>query len=316
MPRLLPLALTVWVLASGERAEGTCGVWEYTPQYTPVRCNACPGEECPTVECLEHGGLQRCWRKFVPNRLSSPVRVVFDMHGHSQNMDHIETMSGWRRVAEAEGLVVVWPQGTDFSWNAGGVCCPPANIKQIDDVGFLRRVAENVSATHGVELNRHVYWGGYSNGCAMAQRMAREANDIVAAVGCHAMYLTWTEEQAQQHSTAAQYADKPVPVITVHGTLDLVVGYRDWYGFNATDNLERWARLNECPTPTAWRRVKITPALKFRQDSDRRVLVSSHTGCKDGTEAALVTLPGVGHAPFLALETPLFDTTQVRWRPS
>ena len=85
--RLLPLALAAWVLASGERAEGACGVWEYTPQYTPLRCTACPGEECPAVECLEHGGLQRCWRKFVPSRLSSPVRVLFDMHGYSSNMD-------------------------------------------------------------------------------------------------------------------------------------------------------------------------------------------------------------------------------------
>jgi poly(3-hydroxybutyrate) depolymerase len=43
---------------------------------------------------------------------------------------------------------------------------------------------ENVAATHGADLERHVYWAGHSNGCAMAQRMAAEAPEIVAAVGC------------------------------------------------------------------------------------------------------------------------------------
>ena len=158
---------------------------------------------CPRVDCLEHEGLQRCWESVVPSTLTTPVRVVVDMHGYGGDMVNHQSYSGWRDVAAQDGVVVVWPQGaTELagardkvpSWNAGRCCGAAAfGLPEIDDVGFLRKLAASVAATHGADLASHVYWAGHSNGCAMAQRMAAEAPEIVAAVGCHALYLLLDE---------------------------------------------------------------------------------------------------------------------------
>jgi polyhydroxybutyrate depolymerase len=99
-----------------------------------------------------HGGLERCWEIFrPPSKLSSPVRVVIDLHGYSGNIVSYPLYSGWGRIAERDGFIVVWPQGSTEleghsdkqpSWNAG-MCCGSSDDKhaKIDDVGFLRKLA-------------------------------------------------------------------------------------------------------------------------------------------------------------------------------
>ena len=100
----------------------------------------------------------------------------------------------WRALGEEEGFVVVWPQPTARAqgggspvWNAGfGSHGKRAGreLENVDDVGFLRRLAVNVSTTYGADIGRHVYWLGSSTGCAMAQRMVAELSDVGAAAGC------------------------------------------------------------------------------------------------------------------------------------
>ena len=293
--------------APGNEAK-TCAPGYHVKQHSAEHYTCCTSG---SVECIQHGGLERCWRTYVPHKLSSPVRVVMDLHGYSNNMMQTELYTGWRQIAEAEGVVVVWPQGTaalagqpdpNSSWNAGS-CCGAASDKAagIDDVGFLRKAAEAVAAAHGADVSRHVYWAGHSNGCAMAQRMAAQANDVVAAVGCHAAYLLLEDDQMP---TADSYGTKPVPVIHVHGTADGVVGYEGFpypsSPFNAMNNLARWATLNGCPSPSAPKHHEVGNELKFLW----------HEGCAGSTEVELITLPGVGHSPYKGFDTRV-ATTQV-----
>jgi polyhydroxybutyrate depolymerase len=300
---------------SGKAVEDFLGLtWEHYTCCAAEADDPAPGACFDTpVECIEHAGLKRCWRTYVPDTISSPVRVVMDLHGYGGNMGANEQYTGWREIADAEGVVIVWPQGTagldgqsdpSPSWNAGQCCGASSDTAAgVDDVGFLREVAEMVAVAHGADVSRNVYWAGHSNGCAMAQRMAAQANDIVAAVGCHAMYLVLEDDQIQ----TASYADKPVPVINVHGTSDQVVGYD---GFpdpsspaSAMSNLARWASLNGCPTPLEPEQHQVSQDLE----------VSWHEGCVgstgETTEVELLTLPGVGHTPYQGFTS--VATTQV-----
>ena len=126
--------------------------------YTEFSCcqpgapAAVNSSNCRQVECMIHGGLERCWEIFrPPSKLSSPVRVVIDLHGYSGNIVSYPLYSGWGRIAERDGFIVVWPQGSTEleghsdkqpSWNAG-MCCGSSDDKhaKIDDVGFLRKLA-------------------------------------------------------------------------------------------------------------------------------------------------------------------------------
>jgi len=229
-----------------------------------------------------------------------------------------QSYSGWRDVAAQDGVVVVWPQGaTELagardkvpSWNAGRCCGAAAfGLPEIDDVGFLRKLAASVAATHGADLASHVYWAGHSNGCAMAQRMAAEAPEIVAAVGCHALYLLLDE-----FDTAA-YATHPVPIIETHGTGDTTVPYSGFMDSSAEGNLKAWATANACPYPAEPPTCTIADGQKTGTGEAR---FSRHSGCGGTSEVALITLPGVGHFPFKGRDTDV-DTTQVqmskRWQ--
>jgi len=259
---------------------------------------------CPRVDCLEHAGLQRCWETFRPSKPGMAVRVVIDLHGYSGNMVSHQQYSGWNRMAERDGFLVVYPQGTADAdnnpfWNAGRCC------GESDDIGFLEKLAASVAATHGViDLKRHVYWAGHSNGCAMAQRMAAQAPHIVAAVGCHSFYLLLNESDFP----ISEYAFNRVPIIEIHGTKDQVVSYDGFMGTSATENLKTWARHNGCPSPAN----PLTCVIADKEKTGMgEVLFSRHTSCEGATEVALLTLPGVGHFPYKGMQTDV-DTTQVQ----
>lgn len=72
--------------------------------------------------------------------LATPVAtaalpLVVDMHGLFSNGAQQAVFSGWRQLSDAEGFLVVHPDGIANRWNAG-TCCGNPNL---DDVGFLRR---------------------------------------------------------------------------------------------------------------------------------------------------------------------------------
>ena len=100
------------------------------------------------------------------------------------------------RVALAAGMAVVFPNGTDArggrllsrggmrTWNAGGgrdgtVCVSGDACKRgVDDVAYVRALLADVGARIDVDPKR-VFATGFSNGAALAHRLACEAADAV-----------------------------------------------------------------------------------------------------------------------------------------
>jgi len=265
------------------------------------------------------GDYDRHW--YVKRPAAAGLRpLVLDMHGWTYCPSDQVYLSGWTKIADADGVVVVWPAGTQehanststsSSWHSGG-CCSASYFAKVDDVAFLRHVVEAVAADGGVDLGR-VYAAGHSNGCKMAQRLALEAPDLVAGVGCAAGY-----------AAVSPVADwQPLNFIEVHGARDVVVPYAGWCcdtdprrcfdlcpsldHDNAVLNLERWRRWNGCSSDAA------------EVDSGTHVIVT-HDRCARGVRAALVTLPGVGHLPyydhfgyFPGWPEAAVDTTAIVW---
>ena len=184
----------------------------------------------------------------------SPSPVAFFMHGYggSATGTEAEVTNGLTRYAERFGYVMVFPQSTWFmsdggpgerwevsSWNhisdgfdrgpEGPICksdaetypCPPecgrcgrcgwASCN--DDVGFLKRLFERVAADFAVDEERF-YVSGFSNGAMMANRIACEASDYLAAVA-----LVGGRVEPGFECTPA----KPLPLLQINGALDDVV---------------------------------------------------------------------------------------------
>jgi len=260
--------------------------------------------------CVTHAGLNRCWLTLVPTSVSpgTSVPLVVEMHGYGSRNTQL-SYTQWQNKAEVNAFVLVRPMGTEGpgdqkpSWNAGWCCGGSADGKaNVDDVGFIRKVVQQTVAATGAFVidQARVYMAGHSNGCALAQRMAVEASDIVAAVGCHSMYLvTKRTPAATKSAVPSDYT--AVPVMTVHGTADTTVKYSGWMGGHGLENnLQLWKEINGC--------AAATPAAT----SGTGYGIKTYTGCGGGGAVAAVTLPDVGHVPFKGKGTDV-DTTQLAW---
>lgn len=238
-------------------------------------------------ECIQIDGLYRCWDVHVPDKLDDKYPLVLDLHGWGDTVEDQKNISGFQSLADTFGFVLVWPYGLARSWNSGEECCPPASDDDIDDVDFLRKLIEKVSNQYNIDTKR-IYFTGLSNGCAMAQRMAVEASDIVSSVACIALHLLVPESQ--------NYS--PVSVMTLFGTKDDLYYPSDLPG--ALENLNTWKEINNCegdPKET-WR------------SNDHFTL--TYENCDNQTEVSLVTINEGGHVLYQGVQTDV-NTSRMAW---
>jgi polyhydroxybutyrate depolymerase len=151
----------------------------------PARAALAPGDH---RIALQHGGRQRSYIVHVPPaaREGRPLPVVLNFHGGGGKAESQQKYSRMDVVADAEGFVAVYPDGTGrmpdrlLTWNAG-TCCAYSVMNEVDDVGFALALLVDLGARQPVD-RRRVYATGLSNGAMMAWRLAVEASEHIAAI--------------------------------------------------------------------------------------------------------------------------------------
>ena len=151
----------------------------------PARAALAPGDH---QIALQHGGRQRSYIVHVPPaaREGRPLPVVLNFHGGGGKAESQQKYSRMDVVADAEGFVAVYPDGTGrmpdrlLTWNAG-TCCAYSVMNKVDDVGFTLALLVDLGARQPVD-RRRVYATGLSNGAMMAWRLAVEASEHIAAI--------------------------------------------------------------------------------------------------------------------------------------
>lgn len=132
---------------------------------------------------MVYAGLKRSYRLYVPDSLDGePAALVVVLHGGGGDAERMERYTGFNRVAQREGFVVVYPQGVDKSWNDGRDDPQiEAQRKQIDDVGFIAALIDVVAAQANID-RRRVYVTGISNGAMMSYRLLCERAELFVGV--------------------------------------------------------------------------------------------------------------------------------------
>lgn len=202
---------------------------------------------------LSHDGRGRTYLVHVPPgaRSGEPYAVVLAFHGGGGNAEQFESSAGLDAVADREGFLAVYPDGTGplglHTWNAGPRCCGYAMNNEVDDVGFARAVVADLSRRTSIDVGR-VFATGHSNGAGMVYRLALEAPDLVVAiapVGGAAMGPTVGPAE-------------PVPILHIHSVDDPRALYEGGEGppFPLTNStvmhrpvpevLAFWAGVNGC----------------------------------------------------------------------
>ncbi|MGH7356319.1 MAG: alpha/beta hydrolase family esterase [Candidatus Rokuibacteriota bacterium] len=131
---------------------------------------------------LTHAGRERTYVVQVPPRAGErgPLPVILAFHGGGGNASGFKKYAGLDTIADREGLVVVYPDGTGplarklLTWNAGA-CCGYAQSHDVDDVGFALAILAALTQEMPLDATR-VFATGHSNGAMMAYRLAIEAS--------------------------------------------------------------------------------------------------------------------------------------------
>jgi polyhydroxybutyrate depolymerase len=163
------------------------------------------------------GGKWRRYILYVPDNISIPAPLVMVFHGGGGNARNMVDVSQMNRVAEANGFLAVYPEGTSGFWAKGrntwngGNCCGYAQKNKIDDIEFVKKMVARISEHYFVDDNR-IYATGISNGSIMTHRLACEAPGLVTAVATVAGGINMGNDFDD--------CSQPVPIMMFHGTTD------------------------------------------------------------------------------------------------
>jgi polyhydroxybutyrate depolymerase len=239
---------------------------------------------------LSSGGLSRTYAARVPAKSDarSALPLVIVLHGGNGSGASIRSVAKFDAVADANGIVAVYPDGFANSWNdARGTT--DASLAGVDDVAFVASLIDDVAARTPIDLRR-VYVTGISNGGMMSLRLACELSSRIAAAAVVAANLPVLQ-------TASCTPPRAVPVMWVHGDADPVApraGGVSPFGaggevLSTTASVAFWNDLNGCAATAASTTTIDTVA------DGTSIAYSRYAPCGRGGENRFYDVVGGGH---------------------
>lgn len=208
--------------------------------------------------------------------------LIIDYHGLFGNGTGQMQSSGYRDIAETEGVIVAFPNGIDSAWNIGPCC---TFNRKVDEVAFARAIVKQIQSEAAIDENR-IYATGFSNGGGMAQYLACHAADLFAAIAPSAFDLL-------QENSPDCAPSRPIPVLLTRGLKDNFVSYAGGasnppngipttiHFLGAAATFKRWSELNHCTDSP----IKDTSGCEM------------HKTCAANVEVGLCSVPEGGHTP-------------------
>ena len=262
-------------------------------------------------------GVTRYYEVYVPVTVRPSPAMLVMLHGTQNKPDPQEIITlnwGWQSLADTNGFILVKPASTfnsqsgQWNWNAYymdeaftpdeiGTCTVPPATACPDDAGFLRQLITNLTSQYSVDQTQ-IYIAGFSSGAQMAQRVAVELSDLVAAVVIGSG--TIVGQAPPPPITLPGPPAAPVSIQEWHGTADTTIppcnngttGYSGFQFYLATvdDSFNYWTTQNACTT------FQNTQPLCQNDAPNANTTGNDATGCANQAEAQFIWEEGVGHA--------------------
>jgi polyhydroxybutyrate depolymerase len=195
-------------------------------------------------------GRNRDYRIYIPKdfSLSKKYSLIVGIHGLGDDMTNFSNSFTYlAKVADTANIILAYPQGLENpilgrGWNAGAGMLGIYPSADVNDVAFINAVTDSMQFNFPVDKKR-TYLFGFSNGGYMVYRMACQANEKFAAMASIAGTLG--------NQITNCNPGRPIPILHLHGTADLNVGYYiNLFGINVDDLMKKWRNINGCaPTP-------------------------------------------------------------------
>ena len=163
-----------------------------------------------------HEGVEREYIIHVPENLTEDFPIVFVIHGYTGSAEGIAAYTGMNSIAEREGFIAVYPQGTiDSNGNTFfNVGYEFNDDSPINDVSFIRELVRSISQEFNLKRKK-AFATGMSNGGDMSYLLACTSSDLFKAVAPVAGVLMKGLKDSCELSS-------PVPIFEIHGTADKI----------------------------------------------------------------------------------------------
>jgi len=163
-----------------------------------------------------HEGVEREYIIHVPENLNQDSPIVFVIHGYTGSAEGIAAYTGMNNIAEREGFIAVYPQGTiDSNGNTFfNVGYEFNDDSPINDVLFIRELVRSISQEFNLKRKK-AFATGMSNGGDMSYLLACTSSDLFKAVAPVAGVLMKGLKDSCELSS-------PVPIFEIHGTADKI----------------------------------------------------------------------------------------------
>lgn len=163
-----------------------------------------------------HEGVEREYIIHVPENLNQDSPIVFVIHGYTGSAEGIAAYTGMNSIAEREGFIAVYPQGTiDSNGNTFfNVGYEFNDDSPINDVSFIRELVRSISQEFNLKRKK-AFATGMSNGGDMSYLLACTSSDLFKAVAPVAGVLMKGLKDSCELTS-------PVPIFEIHGTADKI----------------------------------------------------------------------------------------------
>jgi polyhydroxybutyrate depolymerase len=255
---------------------------------------------------LISSGEKREYLLYVPRSYdrTKPAPLVISMHGGNGWPMQQMNLTGWNRLADSQGFIVVYPSGLEGAgprvWRVGNDFAK--------DVRFISELIDKLESQYNIDRAR-IYANGFSNGGGMTFVLSCTMSDRIAAVGmvgaAQTLPWSWCRER------------RAVPMIAFHGTADRFAffnGGQSWVAPHPFPSVQlwtaNWARRNRCASKPV--ESVVAPDVTRRE----------YTHCADDAAVVLYIMRGGGHiwpggAPlpewFVGSDSRSIDATATMW---
>ncbi len=212
-----------------------------TTSSTPEDSALIPGKL--SAQSILHNGKEREYLVYVPASYNETANhpLLLNFHGFGGNAkDYFEYESDFRDVAELEGVILVYPQGSLLSgfsvWNAAPFA--EDNKTDFDDIGFIETLIVELQDQLSIDPER-VYASGFSTGGMFSYALACFCNEPIAGVAA----------VSAAQLNLVDCAPSPINVFIAHGTDDDLLPY---YGSSDIASIDEvvsfWTSVNQTST--------------------------------------------------------------------
>ena len=200
---------------------------------------SCGNEETGFVEerVIEHEGLERSFLIYVPTNIKENAPLVVAIHGYTSSAKTLMGYSGINQIADKEGFLVAYPQGTKDSRdnNFFNVGYEFHSDSKVNDVNFIREIVHNLTKDYKLNSKR-VFATGMSNGGDMSYLLACTSSDLFTAVAPVAgVMMKDTLENCNPV--------KKIPIFEIHGTKDSISKFE-----GDMNNEDKWGAYYDLPS--------------------------------------------------------------------